>query len=146
MSLLNYTTNISPDKTCGEISKILSSHGAMKLMTDFDEVNGLVSAISFQIRMADGRLACFRLPSDWRPVLTILQNDKKVPRTKQTQEQAVKVSWRIIKDWVEAQMALVETQMVKAEEVFMPYMVMKNGKTLAENVQSDPTFLLGSGN
>lgn len=145
MSLLNYTTNIAPDKTCSEIGKILSSHGVMKLMTDYDEESGLVSAISFQIRLSDGRLAGFRLPCDWRPVLTILMNDPKVPRPRKTQEQAVKTSWRIVKDWCEAQMALVETNMVKTEEVFMPYMVMKDGQTLAQKMQTNPQFLLGSG-
>lgn len=146
MPLLNYTTKAGSDKTCAEIGKILSSHGAMKLMTDYDESSGLVSSLSFQIRMASGQLAGFRLPCDWRPVKEILENDSKVPRALKTQEQAVKVAWRIVKDWCEAQMALVETQMARTEEVFMPYMVMKNGQTLAENVQSNPQFLLGSGN
>lgn len=142
MALLNYTTRIDPDKTCAEIGKILSSHGAMKLMTDYDESSGLVSAISFQIRMADGRAPGFRLPCDWRPVFSILKNDPKVPKAHKTEEQAVRTSWRIVKDWVEAQMAMVETQMVKTEEVFMPYMVMKDGQTLAQKMQTNPQFLL----
>lgn len=145
MALLNYTTKIDADKTCAEIGRILSSHGAMKLMTDFSEEDGSVSALSFQIRLSDGRLAGFRLPCDWRPVLQILENDRKVPRSHKNQLQAVRTAWRIIKDWCEAQMALVETNMAKTEEVFMPYMVMKDGKTLAQRMQTNPEFLLGDG-
>ncbi len=59
--------------------------------------------------------------------------------------QAVRTAWRIVKDWVEAQMALVETQMVTTRDVFLPYAVMRDGRTLSQHVQSDPGFLLGPG-
>ena len=55
------------------------------------------------------------------------------------------MSWRIIKDRVEAQMALVETQMVTTAQVFLPYAIMRDGKTLAQHVEQDPNFLLGDG-
>ena len=87
----------------------------------------------------------FRLPCDWKPVLDILENDKKVPRYKVTREQAVSTAWRIVKDWVEAQMALVETRMATTQEVFLPYAIMPDGHTLAEKIISDPKFLLGDG-
>ena len=38
-------------------------------------------------------------------------------------QQAVRASWRILKDWVEAQMALLETGMVTMDEIFLPYML-----------------------
>jgi hypothetical protein len=59
--------------------------------------------------------------------------------------QAVRTSWRIVKDWTEAQMALVETQMVTTAQVFLPYAVMRDGRTLGETVAQDPKFLLGGG-
>ena len=40
-------------------------------------------------------------------------------------------------------MALVETQMVSTQDVFLPYMVPGNGRTLAEKVRESPQFLLG---
>jgi hypothetical protein len=42
-------------------------------------------------------------------------------------------------------MALVETQMVTTQQVFLPYAVMGDGRTLSEHVASDPGFLLGEG-
>ena len=42
---------------------------------------------------------------------------------KARREQAFRTAWRIIKDWGEAQLALLETEMVDFEEVFMPYIL-----------------------
>ena len=38
-------------------------------------------------------------------------------------KQAERTAWRIVKEWVVAQMALIETEMVDMEEVFLPYML-----------------------
>lgn len=143
MPLLNYTTKIDADKTAQEIAKILSLHGAKAVLTEYDEKEGTVTAISFKIRLNDQDIG-FRLPSDWRPVLQIIENDPKIRRSDKTKEQAVRTAWRIVKDWVEAQMALVETQMVTTQQVFLPYAVMKDGHTLYEKIVSD-NFLLGDG-
>lgn len=143
MSLLNYTTKIDVEKTIGEIQKMLSTHGAIAMMTNYDQ--GIVSALSFQIKVGDNVMA-FKLPCDWRPVLEVMKKDPKVPRRMCDQVQAVKVAWRIVKSWIEAQMALIDTKMVKTEDVFLPYSIMRDGRTLAETMQADPKFLLGSGN
>ena len=76
-----------------------------------------------------------------RPVLTLLERDRKVPRSFRTPEQALRVSWRIVKDWVEAQMAIVDTKMVTLEQVFLPYVIMPDGRTLYERVR-DARFVL----
>lgn len=44
--------------------------------------------------------------------------------------QAERVSWRIIKDWVEAQIALVESSQAEMAQVFMPYATDESGGTL----------------
>ncbi len=152
MGLLNYTTELDADKTAQEITKCLASHGASAILTDYSD--GVLSAISFKITV-DGQSIGFRLPCDWRPVHEIMYKDKKLPSTwdrryakiKSDREmQSVRTAWRIVKDWVEAQMALVETRMVTTQQVFLPYAVMKDGRTLAEHVGEDPKFLgLGDG-
>ena len=141
MPLLNYTTQISADKTITEIQKCLATHGAKMIVNEYDD-NGFIIGLSFAIEL-DGQKVGFRLPCDWRPVLQILEEDRKVPRNKKTQEQAIRVAWMIIKDWVEAQMAIVETKMVKTEQVFLPYAVQKNGKTLYDNVIESKMLLTG---
>ena len=49
--------------------------------------------------------------------------------------QARRTAWANIRDWLDAQMALIETGQVKLEEVFLPYMTDTTGKTLYERIQ-----------
>jgi len=53
------------------------------------------------------------------------------------EDQARRIAWRQILRWVQAQMALVQTGMVTADQVFMPYiMVDKEGTTLYQQLIS----------
>lgn len=141
MPLLNYTTEIGADKSIAQIQKNLAEHGARAIMSEYDN-EGYITSLSFQL-MVNEQMIGFKLPSDWRPVLQILeQQRKRNSRVKATQEQALRVSWRILKDWVEAQMAIIETKMVKPEQVFLPYVITKSGETLYEQVAKNK-FLLG---
>ena len=51
------------------------------------------------------------------------------------------MSWRILKDWVQAQRAIVDTKMVRLEQVFLPYAIMPDGRTLYERIR-DARFVL----
>ena len=144
MSLFKYTTDVESDKTAVQIAKCLSMHGASAIMTEYDQADGYVTSLSFKIKIDDKEMA-FRLPCDWKPVQVILENDSKVSRRYKSREQAVRVAWRIVQAWVEAQMALVETKMVSTQQVFLPYAVMRNGQTLSEHIAQNPEMLLGDG-
>lgn len=135
MPLLNYTTQIATDKTIAEIQKCLAEHGATAILAEYDD-EGMITSISFQIMLDDKKVG-FKLPSDWRPVLHILEDEPKVPRRLHTKEQAIRVSWRIIKVWIDAQMAIIETKMVEFDQVFLPYAVANDGRTLYEKVKSE---------
>ena len=134
MPLLNYTTRVAADRSISEIQKQLAKHGANEILAQYDDT-GSVVALSFRMLIEDTPIA-YRLPCDWRPVLAIIEKDKRVPRAKRTKEHALCVSWRIVKDWVEAQMAIIETRMVKTDQVFLPYAIMRNGSTLYEHAQA----------
>lgn len=143
MPILNYTTKIDVDKTTSEIAKMLSLAGAIAILTEYDREDNYIKSISFTLPVGDNVLQ-IKLPCDWKPMLEILEKDRKVPRNLKTREQAVRVSWRIVKNWVEAQLAIIETKMVKTEEVFLPYIVGSDGRTLYERIASN-NFLLESG-
>jgi hypothetical protein len=49
------------------------------------------------------------------------------------------------KDWVEAQLPLVEVNMVTVPQVVLPYAIMRDGRKLSEHVATNPKFLLGDG-
>lgn len=144
MPLLNYTTSIKTEKTVSEIQAKLVKAGAKAILYDYDDQGNIV-ALSFKLIVNDTE-AGFRLPTEWRPVLRILNDDPKVPVRLKTNEQALRVAWRIVKDWVEAQLAIIETKMVKTEQVFLPYMVMRNNNTLYENIKENPKLLEGGTN
>ena len=117
MALKNYTTTINANKTIGEIQEILSKHGATAIMTEYD--NGEVVALSFKINTPRGEIG-IKLPANTDKVLRVLKKQKqRNGQIKDNQEQATKVAWRIIKDWIDAQMAILETEMVDMEEIFL---------------------------
>lgn len=144
--LLNYSTKASAEQTIGEIQRMLSEHGVTAMMTEYEGRN--VSAVSFKMNL-DGKPMGFKLPCNWRSVQTIFQEPKHRKRLKckiaDIDDQAIRTAWRIIKDWIESQLALIEVGMVTLPQIFLPYTIMKDGRTLSEHVENDPSFLLGSG-
>jgi len=139
MAILNYTTSISCEKTIGEIMKCLVKHGATKIVTDYSE--NIPSAVTFCIKLNDN-LVAFALPANYEGVLKAMQKDSKVPRRLLTKEQALRVSWRIVKDWVEAQMAIVEANLADLAEVFLPYAITKTGTTLYKEIKNNGMKML----
>ena len=129
MGILNYSTSISADKTIGEIQKIISTKGASKIMIDYEE--GKPVQLSFQI-MNNGFAVSYRLPANWKGVLSAI-NKSKVPTKFKNNEQAHRTCWRIIKDWVEAQVAIIEAGQSDLATVFLPYAIMANNETVAKN-------------
>lgn len=122
-----------------EIQQVLVKQGATKIVTDYE--NGIPKALTFGLMM-NGNLVAFSLPANYNGVLKAMKNDGKVARRLLTEEQALKVSWRIILTWVKAQMALVEAELADVAEVFLPYAVTKNGNTLYGEIESTGILLL----
>lgn len=137
MPLLNYTTKVNVYTTLGEIQVQLVKHGAKKIMQDYDD-NGHISALTFQIDTPAG-LRAIRLPANVDAVRKVLAKQK----VKCDREQAERVAWRIVKDWVEAQMAILESEMVQMDEIFLPYMVNNSGQTLFQAYCNNQILLEG---
>lgn len=147
MALLNYTTQMPPEQTIGEIQKLLSKHGVLAMMTEYDGPN--VSSVSFKMDIK-GTPMSYRLPCNWRAVLEIFKNDPKARKNMRLkggtlEDQAIRTAWRVIKVWIESQLALVEINMVTIPQIFLPYTIMRGGQTLGEKMEADPKFLLGNG-
>lgn len=124
---LNYTTTIDVFKTVGEVQGMLAAHGAQKVMIEYDTAQqpaGLVFQISTEVgdRM-------FSIPVNVDSVHALLLRQGNAGKLKslskvqwQSREQAARVAWRVIKDWVEAQLAIIQAQMVTLDQVMLPYM------------------------
>lgn len=137
MPLLNYTTKVNVFTTVGEIQEILVKHGAKKIMQDYDD-DGHITALTFCI-MTPGGIRGIRLPANVDAVQKVLTKQK----VKCDREQAERVAWRIVKDWVEAQMAILESEMVQMDEIFLPYMLNNQGQTVFEAYRDKQLLLEG---
>ncbi len=130
MPLLNYTTKVPAATTVAQIQAILVKHGATDILTNYDA--GQLMALSFKVKTPQGPLA-ITLPVDVPATCRVLR--RTAPRAYWDMEHARNVSWRNIKDWVEAQMALLETEMVGLAEIFLPYVVTNDGRTVFKRLQ-----------
>lgn len=139
IAILNYTTKISTDQTISEIQRMLSKRGANKIVCDYHE--GEPVAVTFSLPI-NGTMVAFALPANYSGVLKAMRNDKKIQSRFKNESQAARVSWRIVRDWVEAQMAIVDAQLADVAEVFLPYAITKSGTTLYKEISSNPTKLL----
>lgn len=123
MPIKNYTTKIATAKTVGEIQDILGAHGAKSVVTEYVD-GGKIGAVSFSYATSYGDRG-FRLPANVSGVHGALSAEG----VKCDRDQAERVAWRILRDWVDAQMAIVEAGQASVDEVFMPYML-DGGRTL----------------
>lgn len=133
MPIKNYTTEVAEEKTVGEIMGLLAAKSARSIRIDYDDQNR-PRAIGFII-FVDITPIPFRLPCNFEGVFKSLANRYKDRWAKQAWEkkpesmaQSRRVAWRIIKDWVGAQMAIIEAEQASMVQVFLPYAVSGTGE------------------
>jgi hypothetical protein len=129
--ILNYTTEIAVGKTVGEISEMLREHGASDIMMSYDEMRN-PTRVQFLIKTQWGPRP-FLVFADIRGVYTVLARQAsagKIPRKFATEEQANRVAWRIVREWLSAQLAMIEAGLVTLEQAMLPYMTVAHDKTL----------------
>lgn len=118
MPILNYTTLVPAEKTIGEITSLLVRKGARSIQSEYCE-NGQIEGLSFVMQVG-GIPVRFQLPSNEEGVLGVMLKEKPFNPSyhgwgkeeeyrAKFKAQANRVSWRILKDWIEAQIALIES-------------------------------------
>ena len=128
MPIKNYYTEVEADRTLVELTRILVQHGASGITTLFDESREPVG-LWWQTTTKHGALS-FRLPVNVDAVFRIRTNQGMLKSNSDRRyAQARRIAWRNVKDWVDAQMALLEAEQVDFEEIFLPYML-SGGQTL----------------
>ena len=135
MAILNYTTEVAAEKTVAQIQSLLAKAGAQAIMSEYDS-EGVLCAMSFRLVTPQGPIS-FTLPSNIDRILECLKRDRKVPGRLKTKEQASRVAWRILLNWIEAQVAIVQAQCAELPQVFLPYAKMKGGETLYDQMKDD---------
>jgi hypothetical protein len=132
---LNYTTKIPVNRTSGECLALLAEAGADHVAVSYTDKQA--SGLAFVLETAH-RTRSFRLPVNVDGVASLLRRADYPSSVKTaeisryvTREHAARVAWRVIKDWLEAQLAIVSAEMTSLDEIMLPYLQVE-GRTLFE--------------
>ena len=141
--ILNYTTKVPAAKTVSQIQEILGGKGATHVSVVYENSNA--SAVSFGLKIAD-TFVDFKLPCNVSGVSAALKKSSPKGSVWRDVAQCERIAWRIVKDWVEAQMALVEANQAEIGEVFLPYAIHSSGQTFFQQFKQSRLALSdGSG-
>lgn len=127
---LNYTTSIDPAKTAAECQARLARHGAAAIGITYSK--GTPTGLHFQITTPHGPQN-YALPVNvegTRQALLRAYEKGGIPLARTSVEQARRTAWRVTKDWLEAQLALIEAGVSDLAEVMLPWMLTDSGQTV----------------
>ena len=143
MNIRNYTSSVPVTNSINYIEHRLSTAGASHI-AKFYEGNRPVGMI-FQITHNNVPLT-FKLPAKSESVFNVLYNAVKRPRpsTKDNiRMQSDRTAWKILSDWIDIQVTMIQLEQAEFTEVFLPYFYdQKSNKTLFEKVASNEIRLL----
>lgn len=137
--LKNYTSNVPVSQTIYRIEQTLIKCGVLGITKEYGP-EGEVSAVRFHIPIM-GKEATIRLPADKEKAQDALWldyadgaeltpdgksmafdwNNRKRKKRADFSDQAERTAWKIIQDWIECQMSMIQMQQAETAEVFMPY-------------------------
>ena len=152
--LKNFSTSIEVEKTVMEIERMLAKFGAKKVLKEYDANQRLVG-LAFTVETLNGEMP-IKLPAKVDKIEKVFKVQvskgflpKKYWGSDWARDQSARTAWRTIKDWIDAQFALISIEMVKVEEIFLPYAYSSQlGQTLFEAIENrkiDINRMLGEG-
>lgn len=139
MFLKNYTSDVPVSNTVHRIEQVLLKCGVTGIMKEYG-VGQSIIAITFQIDFGGGNKCTIRLPvkvqKAWDALwldyvdgdrltadgMRVDYNRRKRKHKSEFREQAERTAWKIVQDWVEVQMSMIQMQQSDFREVFMPYL------------------------
>jgi len=124
------TTSVSVDKSRDEIEKILIRYGADEFgyMRKKDYVIVGFKFINRNIRFV------VPIPSHEAFETTETGRERSKSSANAAYEQAIKQRWRALALLIKAKLEAVDSNIGHFEEEFLPYIVLPNGKTVAETI------------
>lgn len=126
-----------------DIQKTLATHKVQEVKFLYEkDGSGRIEGIEFTIDI-NGIFYPFRLPARVRNVEIVMYGKR--PLTQTQKDQAYRTAWANLRDWISSQCAMIDTGMVKPEEVFLPYMIEKSGNRTFFEAMTENQFLLPSG-
>lgn len=140
MFLKNYTSEVPVTQTIYRIEQVLIKCGVSGIAKEFKCVNGEVRAITFkingqppiQVRLpvdVDAAWSALwmdyangdKLTPDGQRIAWLVSSGRKKKCKTDFRQQAERTAWKIIQDWVEVQMSMIQLKQAEPLEVFLPY-------------------------
>jgi len=137
--LKNYTSDVPVSESIRRIEQVLLKCGVTGIMKEYAADQRIV-AITFRVTGEDGRPWMIRLPAKEKEAIDALfldyadgdpiskdgqRIDGWSPRKKKARKdfiaQGERTAWRIVKDWVEVQMSMIQLKQADLMEVFLAY-------------------------
>jgi len=156
--VLNYTTKIPASRTIAECQAMLGQAGALSVSVTYK--NRRPTGLSFRIETPFG-IRPYAMPVHADGIATLLKKideDNAWPpgyykggggraqiKRFLTPEHAVDVAWRVAKDWLEAQLAIIDASMVTLEQVMLPYLEVEPGTTVYDRYLANERAALEAG-
>lgn len=118
-------TAIAADKTAAEITGLLVKSGAREIALEYG-TGGKLEGLRFAL-LVEQMPVSFALPVRVDPIFQTInrrrQKGNQQAAAVRDRFQAERVAWRQLLRWVQAQQAMIDTGMVQAHEVFLPYLI-----------------------
>jgi hypothetical protein len=136
--LKNYTSDVPVSETIHRIEKVLVRCGVAGITKEYGP-QGEVAAVAFSIVLPDTPKFNVRLPADKDAALqalwldyaagdrlsqdgnSIWSNARKKKRKRDFVDQAERTAWKIVQDWIEVQMSMIQLKQADHVQVFLPY-------------------------
>jgi hypothetical protein len=136
---LNYTTAIPAAKTVAECQAILAAAGADSVALHFSD--GAPVGMSFILKTEGHGEQAFTLPVDTDAMQRVLSAASRAGKLRsdggrrtsyESREHAANVAWRVVKDWLEANLALIAAQQAGLDDIMLPFLHVAGNQTLRE--------------
>lgn len=143
VNLKNYTSEVPASRSISRIEKMLVEIGAKNINKQYED--STLRCITFLVDRR-GNTYAFRLPAKVDVVERVLKTAIKRPRENtfaRIAQQAERTAWKIVSDWVEVQVAMIQLEQTELEQVFLPYHYYpEDNSTLWDRVSSGDLKLL----
>lgn len=140
MFLKNYTSDVPVHQTVHRIEQLLIRCGVSGILKEYHpNIAGKITALIFAIKLDHGNEWKIRVPVDEEKALQtlwlnyvngdkmnaagseILYNNRKSKKRADFKEQAERTAWKIMQDWIEVQLSMIQMQQADFQQVFLPY-------------------------
>lgn len=155
--LKNYTSDVPVPQTLHRIEAALIKCGVSGIAKEYAPNHiGKIVALTFVIAMDGMTPIQIRVPVDEEKALQclwldyvdgdkltpdgaqILYNARKKKKRAEFREQAERTAWKLMQDWIEVQLSLIQMKQADFMQVFLPYVW--NGKRTFYHAMKDSNF------